>query len=223
MTGLLLKLPWFVSAPAIAAIALASAIGINLVLSDYFVRTFLDDADPLAGAAATSNASGGGPDQGGIPAGVATPTPYVPDAARDGDTPPATDPGDAGAPPEVTDPPAAPPAAAAGVLAQGEFRDGAPGHNGEGTAKLIRTAEGDLVLRFEDFSVTNGPDLFVYLSDDPDGENVRDGLNLGGNRATDGNINYEIPEGTDISQFKSVVIWCRSFDITFAFAPLEAV
>jgi hypothetical protein len=114
------------------------------------------------------------------------------------------------------------PADAAGVLLHGEWRDGEPGHNGEGRVRIGRDAGGKLVLRVEEFSVTNGPDLFVVLSPDPDG--YADGsLNLGELKATDGNFNYEIPEGADLSLYESVVVWCRSFDVTFAYATLEEV
>lgn len=134
----------------------------------------------------------GEPDAGGVP------------AARPSATPPAAD------------------TSAHGVLAQGEWRDGEPGHNGEGIAKIIRTEDGKLVLRVEEFSVTNGPDLFVVLS--PNAGGYADGsLTLGGLKATDGAFNYEIPDGTDLSQYKSVVVWCRSFKVTFAVATLEAV
>jgi hypothetical protein len=67
--------------------------------------------------------------------------------------------------------------------------------------------------------VRNGPDLFVYLSPSADGY-AEGALNLGGLKATDGSFNYEVPEGTDISQFKSVIIWCRRFTVLFAVAPL---
>jgi hypothetical protein len=142
-------------------------------------------------------------------------------AARDANEsmPPAV--ADGSQPPPAATAPATPPNAP-GVLFQGEWRDGAPGHNGEGIVKIIRTPEGRLVLRVEEFSVTNGPDLFVVLSPSHDG--YADGsLNLGGLKATDGNFNYDIPDGTDLSQFRSAVVWCRGADITFAYATLEEV
>ncbi len=191
MTRLLLRLPWYFSAPAVVAVAVALAIGANLALSSYFERSFLDEADPLASTAGSGA-----------------------DAET---TAPAADPTAAVSGP--TEPPAA---GTAGVLRQGEWRDGAPGHHGEGIAKIIRSEDGMLVLRLEAFSVTNGPDLFVVLSPDDDG--YGDGsLTLSGLRATDGNINYDIPPGTDITQYRSAVIWCRGARVTFAYATLEEV
>jgi hypothetical protein len=102
------------------------------------------------------------------------------------------------------------------------WQDGEPGHNGEGVAKIILTEDGKLVLRVEDFSVTNGPDLIVVLSPDDDAY-AHGSLNLGALKATDGNFNYEIPEGTDLSRYKSVVVWCKSFPTTFAYATLQDV
>ncbi|HEU4758856.1 MAG TPA: DM13 domain-containing protein [Dehalococcoidia bacterium] len=112
-----------------------------------------------------------------------------------------------------------PPPFAARVTHGGKFHGADDFHFGRGKALLIETAPDAYTLRFEEFSVRNGPDLFVYLSPDPDG--YGDGaLNLGGLKATDGAFNYEVPAGTDISQFKSAVVWCRQFSVLFATATL---
>ncbi|MEO8273251.1 MAG: DM13 domain-containing protein [Chloroflexota bacterium] len=92
-------------------------------------------------------------------------------------------------------------------------------HFGSGTASLIETAPGTWVLRFEDFSVRNGPDLYVYLS--PDAEGYAEGaIELGTLKATDGSFNHEVPAGTDVHSVRSVVIWCKQFAVQFAVAPL---
>ncbi|MGK7944626.1 MAG: DM13 domain-containing protein [Microcystaceae cyanobacterium] len=31
---------------------------------------------------------------------------------------------------------------------------------------------------------------------------------------------YEIPENVDLDDFESVVIWCRKFNVTFAYSSL---
>jgi hypothetical protein len=105
------------------------------------------------------------------------------------------------------------------VVAKGDFTGADDFHFGEGQALLIETAPGQYVLRFEEFSVRNGPDLFVYLSPDPAGYSSG-ALKLGGLKGTDGAFNYEIPEGTDVSQFKSAVIWCEQFSVLFATAAI---
>lgn len=190
MPRFLARLPWFVTMPAFGVAAVGIALLQAQYVGPYFERSFLDEADPLAGV------------------------------------PPVATPGTATPPPPGADPtprPTSIPMAQPAVLAEGSFRDGEPGHNGAGTARLIRAVDGSLVLRFEDFSVTNGPDLFVVLATDPGGSraSAADGLNLGDLRATDGNINYDVPAGTDVSPYRSVIIWCRQFNTVFAVATLE--
>ena len=46
---MLRRLPWFVSAPAALASVAVMALVLNYALAPYFERSFLDEADPLAG------------------------------------------------------------------------------------------------------------------------------------------------------------------------------
>lgn len=108
------------------------------------------------------------------------------------------------------------------VISEGEWIGADDFHFARGKALIIETEPGKYVVRVEDFSIRNGPDLFVYLSPDANGYSG-DALKLGGLRATDGAFNYEVPEGTDISQFQSVVVWCDAFAVLFGTAPLMAV
>lgn len=107
------------------------------------------------------------------------------------------------------------------VSARGSFRGADDFHFGRGEAQIITTAEGTAVLRFEDFSVRNGPDLYVYVSFDEDGKKVEEALNLGRLKATDGAFNYEIPASIDIKRIRSVIVWCRQFSTLFAVANLS--
>ena len=93
-------------------------------------------------------------------------------------------------------------------------------HFGRGRALIIEVAPGRQTLRMEDFSVQNGPDLFVYLSPNPSGY-AADAVNLGKLKASDGAFNYDVPEGIDISRIKSVIVWCRQFSVLFAAASLS--
>ena len=105
------------------------------------------------------------------------------------------------------------------TLFAGRFHGADDFHFGEGLASIIETGPGRFTLRFEDFSVRNGPDLYVYLS--PDSGGYADGaLELGTLKATDGAFGYELPEGTDPADFGSAVIWCKQFAVLFAVAPL---
>lgn len=107
------------------------------------------------------------------------------------------------------------------VVFEGQFRGADDFHFGRGKALLIETAPGRYALRVEEFSVRNGPDLFVYLTQDAEGD-IDGALNLGRLKATDGAFNYEVPPGTDISRFASAIVWCRQFSVLFASAPLMA-
>jgi len=101
----------------------------------------------------------------------------------------------------------------------GEFMGADDFHFARGRAILSETSTGAYVLRLEDFSVRNGPDLYVYLSAGPAGR-VDESLNLGRLKATDGAFNYEVPPGIDLRDIKSVLVWCRQFGVLFGSAPL---
>ena len=92
-------------------------------------------------------------------------------------------------------------------------------HDAQGVAKVIPVEGGDNVLRLEDLVVTNGPDLYVYLSTD---KSASDFVNLGRLKANIGNQNYPIPEGTDMTKYYTVLIWCKAFSVLFGSADLKA-
>lgn len=112
-------------------------------------------------------------------------------------------------------------AAAGTTVLAGEVVGADDFHTGSGRVAIIEVAPGTHVLRFEDFSVLNGPDLHVYLSPDPSGYAVG-AVDLGKLKATDGAFNYDLPAGTDLATVRSVVIWCQPFEVQFAHAELGA-
>jgi hypothetical protein len=92
-----------------------------------------------------------------------------------------------------------------------------------GNATLGKTSDGKVILRFENLNAANGPDLHVYLSKQASPattQQVMDGLEVGKLKATTGASNYELTATTDITQYKSVVIYCKSFSVVFGFANL---
>jgi len=121
-----------------------------------------------------------------------------------------------------------PPAAASGevtTLTSGTFRG--LNHSAEGTAHLIRSEDGTAFVRFaDDFVVENGPDLVVWLSAAPASSDERafteDFIPLAGLKGNIGSQNYEIPSDVDLSRYRSVLVWCRRFNVGFAAAPLES-
>ncbi|MGP4081264.1 DM13 domain-containing protein [Pseudalkalibacillus sp. R45] len=103
------------------------------------------------------------------------------------------------------------------MMYSGSFEDADDKHMASGMVKTA-DAEDGLYLRFEDFEVTNGPDLYVYLT--KEGQNTKEGIELGNLKGNKGNQNYKVPEGTDLSMYNKVVIWCKSFDEDFGYAML---
>jgi len=101
----------------------------------------------------------------------------------------------------------------------GNFVDVGDGfHKVEGVAKVIDLADGRTFLRLENLKATNGPDLYVYLSADKDASDI---VNLGRLKGNIGNQNYEIPVGTDLLKYNTVLIWCKAFSTLFGSAKLS--
>jgi hypothetical protein len=109
---------------------------------------------------------------------------------------------------------------AAAAPRSGEFQGTDDFHFGHGTATLKETAPGEWTIRLDDFSVRNGPDLYVYLS--PATRDYADGaLEVAKLKATDGSFNVRLPDGADPTDMRSVLIWCKQFSHLFAWATLE--
>ena len=108
------------------------------------------------------------------------------------------------------------------LIAMGDLEGSDSFHTASGQVFLVRSPEGDVVLRFQDFEVRNGPDLFIYLTPDPDGDVHVDGaVNLSEIRATSGSVNYEVPADVDVESFRSAVVYCKAFSVIFATAELQ--
>lgn len=126
------------------------------------------------------------------------------------------------------------PASAAGpagneVVAAGEFITHE--HETTGGAEIVRLADGRHQLVIRDLNTSNGPDLRVWLTDQPvtrgtagwrvfdDGEWV-ELARLKGNR---GDQVYELPASVDPRDFRSVSIWCKRFAVSFGAADLKPI
>jgi hypothetical protein len=107
------------------------------------------------------------------------------------------------------------------AIAVGSFTGTDDFHFGRGTATLLEIEPGRYHLRLDDFSVRNGPDLFVYLSTAPDRWTKRS-FEVGRLKATDGAFGYDMPEGFDPKGFESAIIWCKQFRHLFATAAFES-
>ena len=111
------------------------------------------------------------------------------------------------------------------LVARGTFIHANPSdpiHYGSGQVDVFE----NVVFLKDDFKVGPGPAYHVYLV--PNGQirqnsDVKDMMfiDLGKLRAFEGSQRYEIPAGVDLSQYQSVVIWCRQFGVLISPADLE--
>jgi Electron transfer DM13 len=114
------------------------------------------------------------------------------------------------------------PAGPAALLA-GQFHSVA--HETRGTATIHDLGDGRRVLRLTDFETSNGPDVRVYLiaaSDASDNASVTKAgfVELGKLKGNQGDQNYDVPSGVDLTRYRAVTIWCHRFNVNFATAPL---
>ena len=93
---------------------------------------------------------------------------------------------------------------------------GTTGHPASGTARVIEV-DGKSYIRYENFKTINGPDLYIYLAKDLD---AKEYVNLGTLRATEGNVNYEIPQSVNPREYQYVMVWCKQFGVLFNYAEI---
>ncbi len=98
---------------------------------------------------------------------------------------------------------------------------------GQGTLNIYQTADGELILRFDDnFSLTNGPDLRVYLarteapSTGAELQGEEGALEIGLLRNSFGAQNYTLPVATNLADYRSLVIYSSRLDMIYTIAPL---
>jgi hypothetical protein len=111
------------------------------------------------------------------------------------------------------------------IVATGTFHGAAHPTSGRAT---IYSLSGKKTLRLTHFKTSNGPDVHVVLiaaTDAQDDEKFFDKsverVELGKLKGNEGDQNYDIPAGTDLSKFKTVSIYCVRYNANFGTAPLE--
>ncbi|WP_372728477.1 DM13 domain-containing protein [Nocardioides sp.] len=134
-----------------------------------------------------------------------------------------TVPASSGSPSDASPSPSSSPPPRDRVLAAGRFE--AAEYATSGRARVIELADGRRFLRLEELATSDGPDLKVWITDQPSGGSwgsYDDGrwVGLGDLKATHGNQNYEIPADARLRGLVSVVIWCDRFNVAFGTAPV---
>lgn len=105
------------------------------------------------------------------------------------------------------------------VVKSGQFKNIDAVHRGHGTARIVTTADGAFLRLEQDFDVTPGPDLFVYASPNTADAGLGNFDVIGKLKSFEGEQVYNLP--ADYQKYKSIVIWCRSFSVTFSTADLQ--
>ncbi len=108
-------------------------------------------------------------------------------------------------------------------IKRGQFRDADSFHQGSGDAILFQLSDGRYLLRFENFEVTNGPDLRVYVVPraNRDAVDISGYVDLGELKGNVGSQNYFIDADVGIGAETSIVIWCEPFQVLFSTASLD--
>jgi hypothetical protein len=104
------------------------------------------------------------------------------------------------------------------VISTGSLIDLNTGHSLQGKVIFLTNSNNEKILRMEDFSVVNGPDVNVYLSKTSE---FKDVIDLGDLRATQGNINYEIDPAINTTEYKFVLVWCIKYAVLFGYAEVK--
>ncbi|MDG4825227.1 DM13 domain-containing protein [Asanoa sp. WMMD1127] len=134
--------------------------------------------------------------------------------------------------PALTGSPAPEPAVTASpsrpaVVRQGQFISHE--HDTSGLARIVAHTDGSHVLELVGLDTSNGPDLRVWLSDQPVRAGARgwhvfdDGtwVELGRLKGNKGDQTYAIPADTNLDRLTSAAIWCKRFSVSFGAASLE--
>jgi hypothetical protein len=111
------------------------------------------------------------------------------------------------------------------IALSGSFKAGEKPATGKAT--IVREGRHSFLQLDPDFSTSDqGPDLHVLLDTTNAPPKTYPGatenrvINLGKLKSFTGSQKYAIPDSVNLANYKSVVIWCRMANATFAYAPL---
>lgn len=92
----------------------------------------------------------------------------------------------------------------------------------QGTARIVRDGDREYLVLSDDFALDKGPYLTVYLNDSLDPISLGKGaMSLGTLKTNNGGQVYDIRPGTDVSKFRSVLIYDQVFHVSFGYATFK--
>lgn len=96
---------------------------------------------------------------------------------------------------------------------KGSF-SGRNGYDVSGDVTLNSNKDGSLNLVLEkNFKAQSGPGLYIYLSNSD--KSVSGGINLGKLKSSSGTSTYQVPEGTELTDYNYVIVHCKPFNVVF--------
>jgi hypothetical protein len=120
--------------------------------------------------------------------------------------------------------PSAPGSSSPQLLVSGQFYSIL--HPTSGTATIYRMGDGARVLRFTNFTTSNGPDVHVYMVAADDAKDIATVqhagfIDLGVIKGNVGDQNYTLGNDLDLAKYRAVSIWCKRFSVNFGAAALR--
>lgn len=104
------------------------------------------------------------------------------------------------------------------LIYSGDFMMGPYGNNIGGKAEIYEK-DGVYTLAFDkDFSVSNGPDLYLYLSTEQQPNNF---ISLGRLKSINGGQVYTFATKPDLDNYKYAVVHCQQYNHMFSYALLQ--
>ncbi|KXX70076.1 DM13 domain-containing protein [Flammeovirga sp. SJP92] len=80
------------------------------------------------------------------------------------------------------------------------------------------TIENNVLKLHDDFKSDSGPDLYIYLAQELNGDGF---IDLGLMKSTTGEQTYNIPAGVDYTKNKYVLVWCKQYSVLFGYAEVK--
>lgn len=85
-----------------------------------------------------------------------------------------------------------------------------------GSAEIIRTAEGPIVLQLHNFVTEPGASLYIYLVTN----NVNDGLEVARLTTISGGQSYDLPDDIDLNNYNKIIVYSKSSDSVYGEARI---
>jgi Electron transfer DM13 len=94
-----------------------------------------------------------------------------------------------------------------------------------GTGRLMTRSGKTYIELSKEFTLDEAPDIYVTLYRDtvPPEKTYKAAkyVNIAQLKSRKGSQSYLVPESVKLDDYKSIAIWCKKFDVTLAYAPLE--